>query len=169
MIWPWIIIGFLVAQRLAELVYSRHNTRELLARGAHEEGRGHYPLIVAFHVVWFLAVAWFLPRPAPIYPVPLLLLGLVQMLRYWVLVTLGPYWTTRIITLPGAPLVRRGPYQFMRHPNYLVVVGEIALLPLAFGEIWVAVGFSIVHAGLIWWRIRCEDAALAARRAARLM
>lgn len=167
MIWPWVIIIFLAVERLAELVYSERNTRALLARGAHEVGRGHYPLIVVFHVAWFVAVGAFLPRPAPIYPIPLLLLGVLQMLRYWVLKTLGPYWTTRIITLPGAPLVWRGPYRFLRHPNYMVVVGEIALLPLVFGEIWVAVAFSILHAGLIWWRIRTEDDALASRRHAR--
>jgi len=166
MIWPWVIIGFLAFERLAELVYSEHNTRALLKRGAHEEGRGHYPLIVVFHVLWFAAVIGFLPQPASIHWVPLGLLAVFQVLRFWVLVTLGPYWTTRIITLPGAPLVRTGPYQFVRHPNYLVVMGEIALLPLVFGEIPVAVAFSIVHAGLIWWRIRSEDAALSARRTA---
>ena len=88
----------------------------------------------------------------------------MQGLRLWVLTTLGPYWTTRIISLPGAPLVTGGPYRFVRHPNYLVVAGEIAVLPLVFGETMVAVVFSLANAGLLAWRIRQEETGLVARR-----
>jgi methyltransferase len=84
--------------------------------------------------------------------------------RVWVIATLGPYWTTRIITLDGAPLVRSGPYRFVRHPNYLIVTGEIALLPLVFGEVLVCLVFSVLNAALLFWRIRQEDAALSLRR-----
>ena len=89
----------------------------------------------------------------------------LQIGRIWVLASLGRYWTTRIVTLPGAPLVRRGPYRFMRHPNYLIVELEIISLPLAFGATALAFGFGIVNAAMLWWRIRVEDQALAARRA----
>ena len=93
------------------------------------------------------------------------LFGLLQALRVWVVRTLGPYWTTRIITVPNAPLVRRGPYRFFRHPNYLVVVGEIAVLPLAFGAVWIALTFSLLNAALLVFRTRVEENALTTRRA----
>jgi methyltransferase len=135
-----------------------------MARGAVEIGAGHYPLIVALHAAWLAAVVLFLPSPPT---VDFRVLGLylaVQALRIWTLASLGPYWTTRIITLPGAPLVRRGPYRCLRHPNYLVVTLEIALLPLVFGEIAVAVVFSILNAALLTWRIRQEETGLVGRR-----
>jgi len=88
----------------------------------------------------------------------------LQGLRLWVVATLGIYWTTRIISLPGAPLVRRGPYRLLRHPNYLAVVGEIAVLPLVFGEVWVALGFSLANAALLAWRVHLEETGLAPRR-----
>ena len=160
----YIIIALVVAQRLAELVYAERNTKNLLARGAVEVGRAHYPLIVLLHAGWLVAIVALLP-PNP--PINLILLGIfvvLQALRVWVLATLGPYWTTRIITLPGAPLVRRGPFRVLRHPNYTVVAGEIAVLPLVFGEIWVAVAFTILNALILMWRIRQENEALAVRR-----
>lgn len=95
------------------------------------------------------------------------LLGLYaafQPLRLWTIATLGPHWTTRIITMPGAPLVRTGPYRIFRHPNYAVVCVEIAALPLAFGAVEIAIVFSILNASLLSWRIRTEERALLPRR-----
>ena len=161
----YFIVALVVAQRLVEIVYAERNTRALLARGAVEVGRAHYPLIVLLHAAWLAAIVLLLPARAEIHWLPLGLFVALQLVRVWVLVTLGPYWTTRIITLEGAPLVRSGPYRFVRHPNYLVVAGEIAMLPLAFGEWPVAVTFSALHAAVLAWRIRQEDAALAIRRA----
>ena len=159
-----IIVGVMALQRLGELLYARRNTRLLLARGAIEVGRAHYPLIVVLHASWLIAIVVMLPPSPPIYwPAIAALIGL-QGLRLWVVVALGPYWTTRIVTLPDAPLVRGGPYRFMRHPNYAVVVGEIAILPLAFGQVGIAIVFSILNAALLWWRIRIEDRALRVRR-----
>lgn len=151
-------------QRLIELVIANRNTRALLAEGAYEVGRGHYPAIVFLHTAW-LAVLWgfllfdlalFQPWAAIAYVV-------VQGLRLWTLLSLGRYWTTRIIVVPNAPLVRTGPYRFIRHPNYLVVVLEIALLPLALDAWPIALGFSIVNAIVLAWRIRVENATLVPR------
>lgn len=160
----YIIIALVAVQRLAELAYAERNTRTLLARGAVEVGRTHYPFIVAVHAAWLIAIVALLPHDAHVNFVLLGLFVVLQGLRVWVLATLGPYWTTRIITLKDAPLVRGGPYRFIRHPNYAVVIGEIAVLPLVFGEVWVAVLFTILNAAVLTLRIRQENAALAARR-----
>jgi len=161
----YIILLLVAVQRLIEVVYAERNTRALLARGAVEIGRAHYPLIVLLHAAWLAAIVLALPPDAMIHWWALALFVALQLARVWVIATLGPYWTTRIITLDAAPLVRRGLYRFVRHPNYLVVAGEIAMLPLAFGEIWVAIAFTALNAAMLAWRIRQEDAALSARRA----
>jgi methyltransferase len=152
-------------QRLVELIIANRNTRALLAQGAYEVGRGHYPAIVFFHVAWLVTLWGFfvsgLTRFEPWFAIAYLA---VQILRIWVMASLGRYWTARIIVVPDAPLVRTGPYRVMHHPNYLVVVLEIALLPLALGSWPLALGFSIVNAILLAWRIRVEESALAGRR-----
>jgi len=160
-----VILALVVVQRLVELVYAERNTRALLKRGAIEVGRAHYPFIVALHALWLVAIVVMLPQEAPIHWLPLVLFLMLQAGRIWVIATLGPYWTTRIITLDGAPLVHSGPYRFVRHPNYLIVAGEIAVLPLVFGEVAVCLVFSGLNAALLLWRIRQEDAALSLRRA----
>ena len=162
--WPYVLLALVAAQRLIEIVYAERNTRALFARGAIEIGHAHYPFIVILHAAWLATIAALLPRHATIYWLPLAFFGLLQLGRVWVIATLGPYWTTRIVTLESAPLVSTGPYRFLRHPNYVVVVGEIVTLPLAFGEVRVALVFSVLNAALLAWRIREEDAALAARR-----
>ncbi|MEA2756204.1 MAG: methyltransferase [Aliidongia sp.] len=159
----WITLALVAAQRLGELVYAARNTRRLLARGAVEIGRNHYPLFILLHGGWLVAMAMLIPASAaPSWPLLALFL-LLQAGRLWVVATLGPYWTTRIITLPAAPLVARGPYRFVRHPNYLVVTGEIAVLPLAFGAWQIALVFSVLNALLLFWRIRIENGVLATR------
>lgn len=162
--WAALILGFVTAQRLGELVLSRRNTRRLLAQGAHEVGAAHYPLIVALHAAWLLGL-WYLA----VYRVPagqsvnlswLLLFVVLQLARVWVIASLGGRWTTRIIVLPGATLVRRGPYRFMSHPNYWVVAGELLVLPLVFGLAWYGLVFTLLNAAVMWIRIRAEAAAL---------
>lgn len=159
------ILALVALQRMIEIAYAERNTRALLARGAVEVGRNHYAFIVLLHAAWLVSIAALLPGDATIHWPWLAVFILLQLARVWVIATLGPYWTTRIITLDAAPLVRKGPYRFVRHPNYVVVAGEIAALPLAFGEIWVAVVFTVLNAAILAWRIREEDKALAARRA----
>jgi methyltransferase len=158
-----LVLGLVTAQRLGELVLSRHNTRRLLAAGATEVAPGHYPLMVALHAAWLAGLWWYAVATPAAPTVNLGLIaayGLLQPLRLWVIGTLGRRWTTRIVYLPGAPLVSRGPYRLMRHPNYAVVVGEIALLPLAFGLTWYAAAFTILNAFVLAVRVRAEDGVL---------
>ena len=163
MSWVAVIVALVAVERIAELVHARRNTRALLARGAIEAGAGHYPLLVLLHGAWLAALLYAVPADTMPSSGWLGAFGLLQGLRLWVLASLGPYWTTRIITLPGAPLVRRGPYRFLRHPNYVVVVAEIAVLPLAFGAWRIALVFSALNLALLAWRIRIEQQALAPR------
>lgn len=160
------LLGFVVLQRLAELVYARRNARRLLAAGGVEHGHCHYPLLVALHVAWLASIAAFVPPATPPDRVLLVVFLILQVARVWIIASLGRYWTTRVVTLPGAPLVRRGPYRFMRHPNYLLIACEIAVLPLIFGAWRIALAFSIANAVLLAWRIRVENTALGPRRAA---
>jgi methyltransferase len=160
----WITLALVALQRLGELAYAARNTRRLLARGAVEIGRSHYPLFILLHGGWLLALAVLVPAAAPPSWPLLGLFLLLQIGRVWVVATLGPYWTTRIITLPTAPLVVSGPFRFVRHPNYLIVSGEIAVLPLAFGAWQIALVFSVLNALLLAWRIHVESGALAVRR-----
>ena len=155
-----LLLALVTAERLAELWWARRNTARLLAQGAVEHAPGHYPLIVALHALW-LAGLWFLAWDRPIVTGWLVVFIALQAARLWVLATLGERWTTRIIVLPGAALVRRGPYRFVSHPNYLVVAGEIAVLPLCLGLPWYAVIFSLANAAVLAIRIRAESTALA--------
>lgn len=159
----WVIL-LVALQRAAELVYSQRNTRRLRADGGVEVGAAHYPLFVLLHGAWLLALWIGVPEGVSvIWPLLVLFVGL-QALRVWVILSLGPMWTTRIITVPHRPLVRRGPYRWCRHPNYAIVAAEIAVLPLAFGAWQIALVFFAANALLLWHRIRVEDRALAPRR-----
>jgi methyltransferase len=157
------LAALLVAlQRLLELRLSRGHERILRARGAVERGRQHYPLIVALHLLWLLStlIEGVLRGPV-LWPVPLALFLLVQPLRYWTILSLGENWNTRILVVPGSELVRRGPYKYLKHPNYVVVVVEIATFPLIFGAWLTAIVFSVLNAVLLSVRIREENRALA--------
>ena len=155
-----VILALVTLQRLGELWLSNRNTSRLIAQGAHEVGASHYPLIVAVHAAWLAALWWFAPGQ-PVNGFWLALYVLLQVARIWVLASLGPRWTTRIIVLPSAPLVKAGPYRFVSHPNYVVVAGEIAVLPLVFGLWPIAVIFSALNAAVLAIRIREENRALA--------
>jgi methyltransferase len=157
------ILGLVTLQRAGELVLSHYNTRRLKARGAVEVAGGHYPLMVAVHTTWLIAL-WVFGHDQPINMIVLILYLALQGLRFWVMRTLGPRWTTRIIVLPQAPLVSAGPYRFLSHPNYAVVIGEIAVLPLVLELPGIAVIFTILNAGVLMIRIRAENRALAASR-----
>lgn len=155
------LLGFVTAQRLAELVYARRNTARLLAQGAREIGVRHYPYMVSLHAAW-LGGLWWLAPDRPIQWAWLTVFALAQVTRLWVLLSLGTHWTTRIIILPGAPLVASGPYRLVRHPNYVIVAIEFAALPLAFGLVAYAAAFSLLNAVILYVRIKTESAALRA-------
>jgi methyltransferase len=159
------ILALVVLQRVGELLYASRNTRVLKARGGIEYGQRHYPLIVVLHASWLIAIAIGIRRDPAVRIFPLLLFVLLQALRVWVLAALGSHWTTRVVTLPGAPLVQHGPYRLLNHPNYLVVIGEMVVLPLVFGQVTNAILFSVLNGAALAWRIRIEDAALRSRRA----
>jgi methyltransferase len=156
-----VILALVTLQRLGELVLARHNSRALLARGGIEVGAWHYPLIVAVHAAWLIAL-WMFGRDQEVDLLALALFVVLQGVRVWILATLGPRWTTRIIVLPGEKLVATGPYRYLSHPNYAVVVGEIAVLPLALHLPFVAVVFTVLNAIVLAIRIRAETRALAA-------
>jgi len=156
-----VVLGLVTVQRLAELVIARRNTARLKSRGAQEVGSGHYPFVVALHAAW-LAGLWVLAWNRPVSLEWLGVFLVLQGLRVWVLATLGERWTTRIIVLPGEPLVAKGPYRLLSHPNYAVVIGEIAVLPIAFGLVYFAAIFSVLNAAVLWVRIRAEGRALSA-------
>lgn len=156
----WIVLLLVAVQRAVELVYARRNERRLLASGGVEAGASHYPLIVALHAAWLVAMAATIPPQTPPNWWLLGVFVLLQAARVWVIASLGPYWTTRVVTVAGTTLVRRGPYRFLRHPNYAIVAAEIAVLPLAFGAVAIAVAFTLLNAALLTWRIRVEDGAL---------
>lgn len=158
--WPAVaLLTFVTLQRLGELVLARRNTAALLARGAREVAPEHYPAMVALHAGWIIGL-WLLAPGRPVGLFWFLVFMGLQALRLWVLATLKERWTTRIIILPGAPLVTSGPYRFLRHPNYAIVVGEIAALPLAFGLPLYALVFSLLNAFVLLIRMRAKNTAL---------
>src|ERR671921_2394032 len=157
-------VMFVGVQRLLELALSRRNERRLLARGAVERGRGHYPVMVAVHTLWLASTLVEGLQRGPEIPawwsVPLAAFLLVQPLRYWAILSLGEHWNTRVLIVPGGKLVRRGPYRYFPHPNYVVVTVEVLTFPLIFGAWITAIAFSLLNAALLFVRIRAETRAL---------
>lgn len=161
MILSIVVLALVTLQRIGELLLARRNTRRLLARGAVEAAPEHYPIIVGLHAAWLAGLWWWAwDRPAALGWLAVYVV--LQVLRVWTLASLGERWTTRIIVLPGAPLVRRGPYRFIPHPNYAVVIGEIAVLPLVFHMPLYAALFSMLNASILWVRVVAENRALLA-------
>jgi methyltransferase len=157
------LLCFLTVQRMAELIWAHHNTERLRAAGGTEHGRAQYPLLIALHATW-LGGLWIIGHDRPVDLPMLSAFVVLQCGRLWVLATLGRRWTTRIIVVPGAPLISSGPYRLIRHPNYLIVAGEIAVVPLALGLPIYAAAFALANALLLWKRIQVENAALACVR-----
>ncbi|HYC16587.1 MAG TPA: isoprenylcysteine carboxylmethyltransferase family protein [Pseudolabrys sp.] len=154
------LVAFLVLQRLSELAFAQFNTVRLRAKGAVEFGATHYPLMIVLHGLWLLGL-WVFGHNQPINLGWLALFVVLQFGRLWVISSLGRRWTTRVIVLPGAAPVARGPYRWLKHPNYLIVALEIAVVPLALGLPMFALVFSVANAALLAYRIRIENEALA--------
>jgi len=154
-----ILLAFVTVQRIVELCWAKQNQARLLAAGGIEHGASHFPLMVLVHAGWLIGL-WLIGSDRPVEPWFLGLFILLQVARAWVLLTLGRRWTIRIITVPGERLVARGPYRLLRHPNYAVVCGEVAVVPLALGLPLYALVFSILNAAVLAIRIPAENAAL---------
>jgi methyltransferase len=159
--WGAVLLVYLTVQRVAELWWATQNERRLFAADGVECGRSHLLLIVGLHAAWMFGL-WALAYDRPVDPIFLALFIVLQIARFWVLLTLGRRWTIRVIVVPGERLVARGPYRYLRHPNYAVVAGEIAAVPLALGLPIYALAFSVLNAGVLAIRIPAENAALAA-------
>lgn len=167
---PEVVVGLVgatvVLQRLSELVIARRNAHWVRRRGAQEFGAAHYPLFFVLHTGWLVAwplEAWLRgPRLAEGWGVALGVFVAAELLRYWAIGSLGRRWNTRILVLPGEPLVREGPYRLLAHPNYVAVVLEVAAVPLMFGAWWTASVVSLLNLGLLLGvRIPAENRALA--------
>jgi methyltransferase len=154
------LLGFVAAQRLAELFYAQCNTKRLRAAGAVEFGAAHYPVMVSLHVFWLLALL-LAGHARAVDPFWLTIFIALQVGRLWVIATLGRRWTTRVIVQPGAAPIGDGPFRFVKHPNYLIVALEIAVVPLALGLPGLALGFTLLNAAMLAYRIRVENQALA--------
>jgi methyltransferase len=156
-----LVLVLVTLQRLSELIIARRNTGALLAQGGIETGASHYPVMVLLHASW-LAGLWWFGWNQPLHWLALTPYILLQFARVWVLATLGKRWTTRIISVPGEKLVMRGPYRYLRHPNYAIVALEIPLLALAFGLPTYAFAFGLLNLAMLAWRISVEEKAIRA-------
>ncbi len=157
----YLVLGAVVLQRLLELGIARRNARYIRSLGGYEVGAGHYKYIVCLHALFFISLIIESRNPPAWWWLPFSLFLAAQFVRYWCISSLGRHWNTRIFVLPGAPLVARGPYRYLRHPNYWVVVLELATLPLTFSAYRTAVFFSLMNLWLLWRiRIPLEEQAL---------
>ncbi|MGN6638763.1 MAG: isoprenylcysteine carboxyl methyltransferase family protein [Mucilaginibacter sp.] len=154
-----VFIAFLITQRSVELYISKRNEKWLLSRGAIEYGREHYPYIVALHTLFILSLIaeYYLAGNKQISYLFLLLFVLLLMFKYWALSSLGSYWNTRIYRIPGSIAIKKGPYKLFRHPNYMDVIAEIAIIPLVFHLYYTAIIFSALNAVMLMVRIRVEN------------
>lgn len=158
----FLFLGFIIVQRLSELVIAKRNTARLMARGAYEVGAEHYPVMVAMHSAWIACLLLF-GYDNPVAYGWLALFAVLQVCRVWILGSLGNRWTTRVIILEE-PLVVRGPFKYVAHPNYMLVVAEIIVAPMVLGLTWVALVFTVLNAAMLWVRIGVEHKALAPLR-----
>ncbi|MCT6924033.1 isoprenylcysteine carboxylmethyltransferase family protein [Metasolibacillus sp.] len=160
----YLFIGIIILQRLAELFIAQRNERWLRAQGAYEVGTSHYPSMLALHssffIVLLLEITFKKASLSSFFPILLLLFLLVQAVRIWCIHSLGRFWNTKILILPNANVVRKGPYRFLRHPNYLVVSLELFLLPFMFQAYFTAFLFTILNIVMLFVRIPIEERAL---------
>jgi methyltransferase len=158
--WAVALLAFVTLQRFFEFIWDWQNTQRLRALGGVEFGGLHYPAMILVHATWWAGL-WVFGYNQPVEPAYLVAFLVLEVGRYWVLATLGRRWTTRVIVLPGAPLIAGGPYRLMRHPNYVIVAGELALVPLALDLPIYALVFLVLYAGAAYLRLQVENSALA--------
>lgn len=160
----FILISLVILQRIVEVIIAKRNEKKMLSKGAYEVGQSHYPYMMALHISFFVSliveVLFFNKSISPLFPLFFLIFLFVQAFRIWCLTTLGPFWNTKIIVLPNANVVRKGPYLYLKHPNYVVVCMEIALLPLMFQAYFTALSFTLLNLAMLSVRIPLEEQAL---------
>lgn len=158
------VISFIIAQRIVELIIAKQNEKWMRGQGAFEVGASHYPWMVAMHIAFFVSlIAEVTLLERSLSPFWMLFIGVflvAQVMRIWCLVSLGKFWNTKIIVLPGADVVRRGPYKWIRHPNYLIVTTELLVLPLLFSSYFTAIVFGFLNVWMLSVRIPAEEKAL---------
>jgi len=157
-----LFISFVILLRIGELVLSKSNEKWLLRNGAVEYGQKHYPFIVALHVLFIISVIFEYSRqPNPTYSLFFIIFYFVLLaFKAWVILSLGKFWNTRIYHVPNIPLIKKGPYRYFKHPNYLIVIAEIAVIPLIFNLYYTAITFSLLNAIMLFTRIKEENIAL---------
>jgi methyltransferase len=157
-----LFILFIILLRLGELVYSKRNERWLLQNQAVEYGKGHYPFIVALHVLFILSliVEYWIKQPVSCSFYFLIFYFILLLFKAWAILSLGKFWNTKIYHIPTIPLIKKGPYKYIKHPNYLIVIAEIAIIPLVFHLYYTAIIFSILNGIMLWVRIKEENKAL---------
>ncbi|MCT8137168.1 isoprenylcysteine carboxyl methyltransferase family protein [Anaerobacillus sp. CMMVII] len=164
MIGFYIFIFFVISQRIIELFIAKRNAIWIIKKGGYEVGREHYKFIVILHALFFISLLTEVTLNKPSFAnwviIPFIIFLFAQFGRVWALTSLGPFWNTRIMVLPGAKVIAKGPYRFMRHPNYFIVITEIALLPLIFQAYWTALIFTLCNALILSVRIKAEEQAL---------
>ncbi len=154
-----LFIALVISARLVELWVARNNEIWLRKNGAIESGQNHYPFIVALHSLFIASmIAEFFSRGGTVINYGFLIAFIVLiLLKIWTISSLGKYWNTRILRVPGSVFIKKGPYKYFRHPNYFIVICEIAIIPLVFGLYFTAVTFSILNAIMLMVRIREEE------------
>ncbi|CAM3247849.1 isoprenylcysteine carboxyl methyltransferase family protein [Filibacter tadaridae] len=159
-----LVISIVIVQRLVELIVAKRNEKWMRSQGAYEAGAAHYPLMVLMHVAFFVSLILeviVFNRPfSPLWGVLLGIFLVAQVMRIWCLTSLGKFWNTKIIILPGADVVRKGPYLWVRHPNYVIVTTELLVLPLLFGAYFTAIIFTLLNVWMLSVRIPTEEKAL---------
>ncbi|GAE37619.1 isoprenylcysteine carboxyl methyltransferase family protein [Halalkalibacter akibai] len=164
MIAVYLFIALVIIQRVIEVVIANRNAKWIKAQGGYEVGKAHYKYIVALHGVFFLSLlveVSLVNKSFMLWSIiPLVFFLVAQVGRVWALSSLGRFWNTRIMVLPGAKVVAKGPYQYLRHPNYAIVITELACLPLIFQAYWTAIIFTVLNAVILTTRIKVEERAL---------
>ncbi|WP_342526473.1 isoprenylcysteine carboxylmethyltransferase family protein [Chryseomicrobium sp. FSL W7-1435] len=160
----FIIFGFVIIQRIIELFIAKRNEEWIKSQGGYEVGKRHYPFMVVMHVGFFISLLLeftLLDRGLTLFLIPLLIVfAITQLIRIWILSSLGRFWNTKIMILPGASVVKKGPFQFMRHPNYTIVALELLVIPLMFNAFITVLVFSLLNLWMLSVRIPIEEAAL---------
>ena len=157
-----LFISFVILLRIAEIFVARRNEKWMLQNGAVEYGKRHYPFIVALHSLFFVSlIVEYSMQQTPSFSLAILLAYLLLIaFKVWVIASLGKFWNTKIFRIQNAPLITKGLYKYIKHPNYLIVVAEIALIPLIFHLYYTAVVFTLLNAIMLTVRIREENLAL---------